>query len=335
MISADSVISVIVPVCDGAEALRASLTDVLHVLARHYVHYEVILVDDPSSQTRALAADRFVQELAALRLIRLTRPQGQDVAVLAGLEAAIGDYVVVLRPPFDPPAEIPALVRAAAENHGIVLGVAGGTAAGDLFSWGRRGFYWLLRRFLSVDIPAQATGFCALARPAVNAITRVRLRYRNVRLLAGLIGYPLHCHHYVPLLPLPPRRRTVLGGLSEALTLVAGVSKTPLRVASSLGIAAALLNLLYVLYVVAIYFFKEDVAPGWVTLSLQNAAMFFLVFLNIVLIAEYVGQTLEEAQQRPLYQVLDERNSPLGASRFDGRNVLDQSVETHGEKHAA
>ncbi len=339
MIAADGVITVVMPICNDSELLRASVTEVLRVLAVNYVHYEVILVDDGTCDGLAPAANRLLQEFAALRLIRLTRPQAQDAAVMAGLESAIGDVVVVMRPCIDPPDEIPALVRGASKNHGVVFGVAPtGTESGWLFQWGRRGFYGLLRSLLRVDVPASATGFCALSRPALNAMTRLRVRYRQVRLLACIVGYPLTCHEYAPLQAAPSRKRNILGGMSDALTMIAGLSKVPLRVTSMIGAAAAFLNLLYVLYVMAIYFFKADVAPGWVTLSLQNAGMFFLVFVNMVLISEYVGQTLEEAQQRPLYQVLDEQSSPLGVSRFEGRNVLDQSVETdapRGRKNAA
>ena len=52
-----------------------------------------------------------------------------------------------------------------------------------------------------------------------------------------------------------------------------------------------------------IYFFKKEVAPGWATLSLQSSAMFFFVFLILVLLSEYVVQILAESQDNPLYHV--------------------------------
>jgi hypothetical protein len=84
-------------------------------------------------------------------------------------------------------------------------------------------------------------------------------------------------------------------------------------------------NLCYVLYVLAIYCFKKEVAPGWVTLSLQLAAMFFFVFLILVSLSEYVVQILAESQDNPLYHVESDRTSTVTAG-VGRRNVLTDST---------
>src|SRR5438105_2405397 len=88
-------------------------------------------------------------------------------------------------------------------------------------------------------------------------------------------------------------------------------STHPLRFVSWLGLFGGTLNVLYVGYVAAIYLFKKDVAAGWTTLSLQTAGMFFFVFLILVILSEYIGRILEESKERPLYYVLEERNSSV------------------------
>jgi hypothetical protein len=103
-------------------------------------------------------------------------------------------------------------------------------------------------------------------------------------------------------------------------------SISPLRLVSYLGIAAGLFNLLYALYVVGVNLFSSHVAEGWTTLSLQMSAMFFFVFLILVTACEYVGRTLEEAQDRPVYHVLEERNGSEVLKLSDQRNVLDRSA---------
>jgi hypothetical protein len=90
-----------------------------------------------------------------------------------------------------------------------------------------------------------------------------------------------------------------------------------------LGILAGSLNLCYVLYVLAIYFFKKEVAPGWVTLSLQSSAMFFFVFLILVSLSEYVVQILAESQDNPLYHVESDCTSAITAGT-GRRNVLSE-----------
>jgi len=88
---------------------------------------------------------------------------------------------------------------------------------------------------------------------------------------------------------------------------------------------------LYVLYVLGVYLFKQEVAPGWASLSLQIAALFFFVFLNLVLLSEYVVQILEQSQDNPLYHVEDDRTSAVADARR--RNVLSEStIPSPGEE---
>ena len=91
--------------------------------------------------------------------------------------------------------------------------------------------------------------------------------------------------------------------------------------------AASGLNLLYAMYVLAILLFKQQVQPGWVTLSLQGAGMFFLICLILAMLCEYTGRILEETRDRPLYHVLEERNSSLMIADATRRNVVGEPAD--------
>jgi hypothetical protein len=121
------------------------------------------------------------------------------------------------------------------------------------------------------------------------------------------------------------QRRSLREAFHDALRLLVSTSHTPLRLVSALGILAGTLNLCYVLYVLAIYFFKKEVAPGWATLSLQSSAMFFFVFLILVSLSEYIVQILTESQDNPLYHVENDRTSTITAGT-GRRNVLTEST---------
>ena len=103
-------------------------------------------------------------------------------------------------------------------------------------------------------------------------------------------------------------------------------SIAPLRLVSMCGLTGSFLSLLYSLYVVAIYLFKQDVMPGWTTLSLQVSGLFFLVFIMLTLIGEHLGRLLDEAVERPLYHVREEQASAVMLSDLARRNVIDHSV---------
>lgn len=329
MMNPDAIVSVIAYLCNDAEMLRDFVDKTTEILERNCDHFELILLDDHSTDRTPHFVAALLDRYAGLRYIRLARPSGEEVAAAAGLDAAIGDYVAVLRVRLDPPEALAEMLTLAEREGGTVLGVTR-TAPGQgwLFRCGRRLFYRLVGILLRARIPADSTGYCVLSRAVVNTISRTRSKSRHLRLLACTLGYPVRLHRYEPRTSaIPMRRRSLRDAFQDALRLLVSTSQTPLRLVSALGIFAGSLNLCYVLYVLAIYFFKKEVAPGWVTLSLQSSAMFFFVFLILVSLSEYVVQILTESQDNPLYHVESDRTSaiPAGSGR---RNVLSDSLPT-------
>jgi glycosyltransferase involved in cell wall biosynthesis len=293
----------------------------------------LILLDDHSTDRTPQLVEGLLEQYAGLRYIRLARQSGEEVAAAAGLDAAIGDYVVFLRARFDPPEAMAGMIERVVREGGTVLGVTRTTSGQSwLFRCCRRMFYRIVGMMLRARIPSDSTGFCVLSRAVVNTIARTRSKSRHLRLLACTLGYPVRLYRYTPREPARDlRRRSLREAFHDAMRLLVSSSQTPLRMVSALGIVAGSLNLCYVLYVLAIYFFKKEVAPGWVTLSLQSSAMFFFVFLILVSLSEYVVQILTESQDNPLYHVESDRTSTITAG--SGRlNVLSDSIAPPEEK---
>ena len=115
--------------------------------------------------------------------------------------------------------------------------------------------------------------------------------------------------------------------------MVISYSTQPLRWVSWLGLLASGLNLLYMVYVLATYLLRSRVAEGWTTLSLQASGMFFLLFLCLSVLSEYVGRILEESRDRPLYHVLEERNSNVLLANRDRTNIVKESAPSREAAH--
>lgn len=98
-------------------------------------------------------------------------------------------------------------------------------------------------------------------------------------------------------------------------------SKHPLRLVAGIGLTAALLNLIYAAYVIAVYLMRKEVAPGWATLSLTSAGQFFALALMIAVLCEYVGRLAARLQDVPSYYVRGEETSTVMLER-DRRNVV-------------
>ena len=311
--TADLLVSVVAPVHNPGVLLAPFVAETVHVLQRAFRHYELLLVDDGSSEVDAASWDAVLSRHDGVRVLHLSRAFGEEQAIAAGLDSAIGDFVVTLSPGADPPALIPALVQRSRDGADVVLGVRR-SRAGDPW-WLRAGaglFYWYARRVMRLDLPANATHFRCLSRSALNALNRLRETGSRLRVFSSYIGYASASFPYDPVgQTLRSRSRTPGEAISVALAMVLDNTAHPLRLASLLGVAAALLNLAYAGYVLAVYSVRADIAPGWVTMSLTSAAQFFFLSLILAVLCEYVGRLPKRFGSDPGYYVRDERSSAV------------------------
>jgi polyisoprenyl-phosphate glycosyltransferase len=325
----EAFVSVVAPVHDPGDFLETFVASVGDILAREYRYYEIILVDDGSttlapSRTRALL-DRH----ANVRLLRLSRRFGEEQAILAGLDVALGDHVVTLSPGADPPELIPRFLAASRdEGADVVLGVR---ASRRLDPWwlrmGAGVFYGYVRRVLDLDIPANATHFRCLSRQAIHALAQLRRGRTRLKVFTTYVGFAPQFIAYEQVgATAISHSRSPLDAIGTALAIVMDNSPHPLRMVAGLGLMAAMLNLCYALYVIIVYLARKEVAPGWATLSLTSAAQFFALALMIAVLCEYVGRLATRLQDAPLYYVRGEDTSTIMLDR-DRRNVVVEEEE--------
>jgi glycosyltransferase involved in cell wall biosynthesis len=323
----DIFVSVVAPLREDVAYLRDFVSELMPLLRAHYTNYELVLVDDGSEDGTDELAQDILRGERCIRLIRLSRVFGRDVAITAGLESAIGDFVVVMIPENDPPAFVPEMVEKCRNSLGVVVGVSlHASHRSWLGRWLAGVFHWYFRRYQKMDLVPNSTHFRVLSRQAVNALTQIRGHYRQLRWLSSIVGFKKNIYPYHELNRSGRvRKRDLVADVSEAIDLLVINGMNPLRLVSSLGVLAAGLNLVYLIYVVLIFLLKKDVIPGWTTLSLQQGGMFFLIFVILSVLSEYVGRILDESRDRPLYFVMDEKNSGELLSDLTRRNIVKDS----------
>lgn len=324
----DALISVVAPLRNNADVVGRFVTAVHAVLREHYTHYELVLVDDGSTDATVGTVGSLLENFEFTRILCLSRQFGEDTAISVGLDSVIGDYVITMRPNTDPPQAIPAMVEVAHSGVDLVQGVRehrrGSTG---LYRIGARAFYWYVQRVLKLDIPAGATQFRCMSRRVVNAVAQIRNGRGSLRILMSYIGYSRATFPYQPI---SGRGREGAAAFRDSVRLavdtIVGNSPHPLRMVSWLGVFAAMMNVAYAVYIAVIYFAKENVEPGWTTLSMQNAMQFFFISLVLAGIAEYTGRILTRLADRPAYYLGDELNSSV-LLRKDQRNIVTSAYE--------
>jgi glycosyltransferase involved in cell wall biosynthesis len=292
----------------------------LDILRTKYDNYELVVVDNGISDPELKGLKLLLPEVSCLRILRFSKTEETDTAIFAGIEAAIGDFIVILYNT-DPIKMIPKFV----ENNmstDIVFGISNNMQKKTFFEKiGTTLFYWYSRKYMNIDIPPGSTYYMSLNRSAANALTKNNRVSRHIRQLATMVGFNTKNLKYdlpVKSVYSHAKKRDLV---AKALNLASGYSGQPLRFVSFLGVLAALLNLFYAVYVVAVGLSLTGVARGWTTLSLQSSIMFFLLFILIAVLAEYIGKILVESRKEPAYHIMQELSSTISIADETRRNV--------------
>lgn len=299
-------ISVVVPVNNEAAVLGEFHSRLVSVLGATGFGYEVIYVDDGSTDASIELLAGLRREDPAVAIVELSRNFGKEVALSAGLDHARGDAVILIDADLqDPPELIHDFLGAWGEGYDVVYGSRvdrQGESAAKVLS--ARYFYRILNYLSDVEIPENAGDFRLLSRRAVDALKALPERQRYMKGLYAWIGFPQKSVPFV--------RQPRFAGKTHwnywrlwnfAIEGITSFSDVPLKFASYLGVATSLFAILYGLWLFLKSLLLGDPAPGYPPLTI---ALLFLGGVQLVclgIIGEYIARTFRESKARALYFV--------------------------------
>jgi dolichol-phosphate mannosyltransferase len=284
-------LSVILPVYNEASLLLELHRRLSGALAALDLDFELIFVDDGSTDGSAEELEHLAQGDRRLKLVLLSRNFGHQVALSAGLDYASGDAAVIMDSDLqDPPELVPELVARWKQGAEVVT-ARRRARPGE--SWFKRStafaFYRLFARITSVPIQPDTGDFCLLARPALDALRRCRERRRFVRALLAWCGFRRVSVEYDR--PQRPRGETKYGvGRMVRLALQATFAFSDLPV-KALGLAGGCVC------IGSLAALAAGAAPA-------SAGLFLLAgtqLLGLWVLGQHLSAVAEEARARPLY----------------------------------
>jgi len=170
------------------------------------------------------------------------------------------------------------------------------------------GFNAVYKWLGGIHLAKEAPQFRILSKRVVNFILQhpqPALSYRHLPATAGFERANLR--YRSP--PSLPTRKRLGSSIDRGLRLLVSTTMAPMRLVTALSLFGAVSNLMYSGYVVAVALLKEDVAPGWISLSLQQSAMFLLISLVLLVLGEYILHMAKLSNEGPLYHVAQEFTS--------------------------
>jgi dolichol-phosphate mannosyltransferase len=311
-------LSIVIPVFNEEDVLPLLAQRLRPVADGLDTAYEVLAVDDGSSDATPVVLPRLHRDWPQLRVVRLRANAGHQAAISAGLAAARGHYVVTLDADLQDPPEVVTQMLDAARTQGVdvVYGVRTDRSTDSAFKrLSARAFYRLIRTLSGTHAQVDAGDYRLMSRATVDAINALPEHHRVLRFVVPALGFPSASVNY--------RRDERAAGKSKyplakmirlSLDSVTGFSTAPLRAATWLGLLgglAAVGLLVFALVSMAL----GHTLPGWTSTVVAVAGVGAVQLLCLGILGEYVGRMYAHMQARPTYFIAyDSLTGPVTAT---------------------
>jgi glycosyltransferase involved in cell wall biosynthesis len=300
----DFMVSVVVPVLNEAANLP-TLIDEIGERAKAFPRYEIIIVDDGSTDGTLEVLRRLSAADEHIHYVSLSRNFGQQHALRAGLDHAVGDCVISMDGDLQhPPELISEMVERWKEGFQIVNNIRSETSSLPLMKRvTSRAFYTLINYLSGLNIEPGSSDFRLLDRRVVAVLSGLKEADVVYRAIIPTLGFSVTTIRYQPRLRLQGETRYTLTRMVRlALRGLIGTSTKPLRLATMFSLATALLAIIFGGYAVVVFVSGKPV-PGWTSVIIILAIMGAMQLLVLGIIGEYLGQVLRETLGRPPYVV--------------------------------
>ncbi len=319
----DILISVVAPVYNEEECIKEYIDQTVNILKKNYLNYELILVDDGSNDNTTKIIEQILKEKGNIRLILLSRNYGREIAMSAGLDTAIGDYVVIMDSDLqDNPHIIPKLIDKAVEGFDVVY-AARSNRKGESFLkiTFSKIFYKIASNMTGFEIPENAGDFRVFNRKVVNSIGQLKESNRYMKMLYAYVGFKVSFISFERNSRHAGKTKYKYSQLFNAsLDAIISFSNKPLRFLSLFSVSISLMLLIFSLFItINKLLYSNTIAEGWSSTMIFISLMFSILFVFLAIISEYISRILVESKNRPLYYIRDELNS----SNMLNKNIAD------------
>ena len=297
--------SVIVPVLDEEASLPELRRRLEAALGALPSGYQVVCVDDGSTDGSARYIEEWSRSADDVVLVQLSRNFGMEIAMSAGLDYAMGDYVVLMHADLqDPPELVPDMLALAAEEQAdVVYARRIGREESRVKRVLATGFYAAMRRLARVPYQGQAGDFRLMSRRVVDTVRAMPERRRFLRGMVAWVGFKQ--------VPIDYRRagRTSGGGASYpalfrlAIEAMTSFSDVPLNLATYLGAGTATLSAMAAATLLGLTLVGAISASIslWILVAVLFISGVQLMFIGVL--GRYLAHVHDQVVGRPLYLV--------------------------------
>lgn len=303
-------ISFIVPVYFEEAVISRFILEMREALAKIEINYEFVFVDDGSTDKTIEIIKEEAKSDVKIKLIELSYNHGKQSAVTAGINYAVGDYLLYMDPDLqDPPEEIHRFITEIEKGFDLVFGVRKEKKDNFINRQFSKLFWGVLRKFTGLQLPKNLAVMRIFNRKFANKFIEYKEQNRFIE------GVFMHIGMKQSVLEINQRER--YAGQSKfnfrkkmelAFNAIFDFSELPLKLAVRLGVIFILIGIITLLTIICLKLFLVDFQSGWPSIigALIIATGIQLFFIGIA--ALYIGKVYKETKGRPLFSVKETTN---------------------------
>ena len=300
-------LSIIIPIYNEADNIELLYSEINAVCN---VDFEVIFVDDGSTDSSLNAIKATAAKDRRYKCISFSRNFGHQNALMAGMENVMGDQIIFMDGDLQhPPSLIPAMIKKLGEGYDLILTKRNKT---DNISLVKKISSSLFYRFINIisdtKIEANVADFKAFNLKVLQAVLQFKERDLFLRGVFSWIGFKsVSIHFDAPERKFGTTKYTFVKMLRLALKGTTSFSFKPLRIALLIGSLISFVAFAFGIFALTAYY-KGNTVPGWASIIIAVMFLGGTQLLAIGLLGEYIASLFTETKKRPLYLVNERIN---------------------------
>ena len=306
-------LSLIVPCYNEEQSLSSFIRETLTVLQTiENLEGEIIFIDDGSSDGTLRLIRELREKHPCVRYISFSRNFGKESAILAGMQAARGDYAAVMDADLqDPPALLPEMLKAIREEGYDCVGTRRTTRKGEppVRSFLAHCFYRLINRLSDTKLMDGARDYKLLSRKALDALLSMPENNRFTKGLYEWIGFRTKWLTYENIERTAGESKWSLWRLFKySLVGIISFTSFPLHLSALLGILFMGISLLLILSLSIRQIIYHSSVDGWTSLVCIILLLSGIQLFSLGIIGQYLSRMFTEIKRRPSYIISEQSN---------------------------
>lgn len=318
-------ITILIPAYNEEESINflyERLGSVVKALTQY--RFEILFVNDGSTDATLDIIKSLRKSDRLISYVNLSRNFGKETAMIAGLDHARGDALIIIDADLqDPPELILEMVKYWEMGYDDVYARRRSRLGESVVKKGTANlFYYLIQKTTSIPLQKNTGDFRLLDRRCMEALKQLRETHRYTKGLFSWIGYDKK----EILFDRDPRiaGKTKWNYLKLVNLAVEGITSftiSPLRMSTILGGAISLLSFLYIIWVIIKTFLWGEPVRGYPSLLVTILFLGGIQLIFLGIIGEYVGKIFNESKNRPLYFV----------NEYNDKRISNHSIQKNEE----